>query len=272
MAVFGIEFTSGFAQILYTFVLVLIGASAVWLFWRLRQNEQLLVSVRRENSKLRHEVANVTGWTSNGRLPADWQERLRAETASAADYQNLLGLEKSREPMLLAAHQALAGVQPPVFASGESSEEVGRAHARITELIDALAGEQLDPLPALANGDFDKLFCFWRRLEAYFPDHPETDAYGVAGHAVIDLLRRNDVNIFAPRPLSVESAKNCVFTTEDGERLRDIARIRTMAFTASNRFTTPQRGEELVIDCERPGWSGPNGQKNARILILDRSW
>jgi hypothetical protein len=272
MVVFGIEFTSGFAQVLYTLALLVLGGSAVWLFRRLRQNQKLLDLVRRENSKLRHEVANVTGWTANGRLPEDWPEKLRAETAAAAGYSISSGLDTLREPLLHAAHQALAAIEPPVFASSDSADEMGRAHARIIDLIEGLANERIDPLPALANGDLDKLFCFWRRLEAYFPDRPETDAYGIAGHAVVDLLRRNDVSLFAPRPLSVESAKNCVFTTEDPERLRDIPRVRTVAFAASTRFTTPQRGEELVIDCERPGWSGPSGQKNARILILDRSW
>jgi hypothetical protein len=100
MVVFGIEFTSGFAQVLYTLVLLVLGGSAVWLFRRLRQNEKLLVVVRRENSKLRHEVANVTGWTANGRLPEDWPEKLRAETAAAAGYTGSSVLETLREPML----------------------------------------------------------------------------------------------------------------------------------------------------------------------------
>ncbi len=63
-----------------------------------------------------------------------------------------------------------------------------------------------------------------------------------------------------------------MFTTDDSEKLRDISRIRTAAFAASSRLANPQGGEELVIDCERPGWEGPNGRKNPRILILDRSW
>lgn len=272
MVVFGIEFTSDLAQILFILVLLAVGGCAIWLFRRLRQNGRLLEIVRHENSKLRHEVGNVTGWTANGRLPEDWQEKLRAETAAAAGYANAMSQGNQREPLLFAAHQALAAIEPPVFASSDSAEEVGRVHKRITDLVDALANERIDPLLALANGDFDKLFCLWHRLETYFADYPETDVYGIAGHAATDLLRRHQVSIYAPRPLSVESAKNCVFSTEDPERLREIPRVRTVAFAASTRFTTPQRGEELVIDCERPGWSGPNGQKNARILILDRSW
>jgi hypothetical protein len=272
MVVFGIEFTSGFAQVLFVLLLILIAGIVVGLLVRLQRNNKLLTTVRQENGKLRNEVANITGWTANGRLPENWQEKLRIEAAGSDRMADNVGPDAPREPLLAAAHQALAACEPPHFASSEGTEEVSRAHARIVDLVDGLASGRIDPLPALANGDLDKLFCLWRRLETYFPDHPEADAYGVAGHAVMDLLRRSQVNVFAPRPLSVESAKNCVFTTEDSERLRDIPRVRTAAFAVNTRFSTPQRGEELVIDCERPGWSGPNGHKNARILILDRSW
>ncbi|WP_422369915.1 hypothetical protein [Hoeflea sp.] len=269
---FGIEFTSAIAQVLFVFLLIVVVGIVVGLSIRLRRNSKLLSSVRQENGKLRNEVANITGWTANGRLPENWQEKLRSETAGADGPADRVRPDAPREPLLAAAHKALAACEPPHFASREGAEEVSRAHARIIDLVEGLATGRIDPLPALANGDLDKLFCFWRRLETYFPDHPESDAYGVAGHALMDLLRRNQVNVFAPRPLSVESAKNCVFTTEDSERLRDIPRVRTAAFAVNTRFSAPQRGEELVIDCERPGWSGPNGHKNARILILDRSW
>ena len=272
MAVIGIEFTSGFARVLFTVLLMVFVAGVIWLFRRLHQSETLLSSVRRENGKLRNEIANITGWTTNGRLPEDWQEKLRGETAAVAGVAPSTGADAPTELLLTAAYHALVAIEPPYFASSDTAEDMVLTHQRIIGLIKSLAGGQIDPIPALANGDLDKLICLWRRLEAYFPDQPETDAYGVAAYAVLDLLKRSDVNIIAPRPLSVESSKNCVFTTEDGERLRDISRVRTAAFAASARFTKPQRGEELVIDCERPGWSGPSGHKNARILILDRSW
>jgi len=272
MAVIGIEFTSGVAQVLFTILLAGIVVAAVWLFRRLRQSETQLASIRRENGKLRNEIANITGWTTNGRLPEDWQERLRNDRADAAGATPPAGAEAPRELVLMAAHHAMVSIEPPHFASSDSAEEVSRTHKRIVDLIEGLAVERIDPVPALANGDMDKLMCFWRRLEAYFPERAETDAYGLAAYAVLDLLKRRQVQVTAPRPLSVESVKNCVFTTDDGEKLRDISRIRTAAFAASSRFTNPQGGEELVIDCERPGWSGPNGRKNPRILILDRSW
>lgn len=272
MAVIGIEFTSGVAQVVFTVLLVGIVVAAAWWFRRLRQSEAQLASIRRENGKLRNEIANITGWTTNGRLPEDWQERLRNDKAAASGAMQPAGAEVTGELVLTAAHHALVSVEPPHFASNDSAEEVSRAHTRIVDLIEGLAAQRIDPVPALANGDMDKLMCLWRRLEAYFPDRSETDAYGLAAYAVIDVLRRRQVQVMAPRPLSVESVKNCVFTTDDGEKLRDISRIRTAAFAASSRFSNPQGGEELVIDCERPGWSGPNGHKNPRILILDRSW
>ena len=272
MAVIGIEFTSGIAQVLFTALLVGVVVAVFWLFRRLRQNEAQLASIRRENGKLRNEIANITGWTTNGRLPEDWQERLRNDKAGASGATPPAGAEVPGELVLMAAHHALLSIEPPHFASSDSAEEVSRAHKRVVDLIEGLAVERIDPLPALANGDMDKLLCFWRRLEAYFPDRAETDAYGLAAYAVLDLLKRRQVQVTAPRPLSVESAKNCTFTTDDSEKLRDISRIRTAAFAASSRFSKPQGGEELVIDCERPGWSGPNGRKNPRILILDRSW
>ncbi|WP_417414561.1 hypothetical protein [Hoeflea sp.] len=272
MAVIGIEFTSVFAQVLFTVLLVAIVIAAFWVFRRLRQGEIQLASIRRENSKLRNEIANITGWTTNGRLPEDWQERLRNDKVAAGGAMPAAGSEAPREPVLVAAHQALAAVEPPFFASSDSAEEVTRAHKRIVDLIEGLAAERIDPVPALANGDMDKLLCLWRRLEAYFPDREQTDAYGFAAYAVLELLKRSQVQVMAPRPLSVESVKNCVFTTDDSEKLRDIPRIRTAAFAVNSRFTNPQGGEELVIDCERPGWNGPNGRKSPRILILDRSW
>jgi len=272
MAVIGIEFTSVFAQVLFTALLVVVVVLAFWFYRRLRQGEAQLESVRRENGKLRNEIANITGWTTNGRLPDDWQERLRNDKTIAAGTTPAAGPDAPRELVLVAAHHALVSVEPPHFATNDSAEEISRTHKRIVDLIEGLAVERIDPVPALVNGDLDKLLCFWRRLEAYFPDRPETDAYGLAAYAVLDVLKRKQVQVTAPRPLSVESAKNCVFTTEDGEKLRDISRIRTAAFAASSRFANPKGGEELVIDCERPGWSGPNGRKNPRILILDRSW
>ena len=272
MAVIGIEFTSGIAQVIVTLLLIAAVVAAVWLVRRLRQSEAQLAAIRRENAKLRNEIANITGWTTNGRLPEDWQERLRNEKAGAAGTMPAAGAEAPREPLLMAAHKALASVEPPHFASGDSVEEVSRTHKRIVDLVEGLAVERIDPVPALANGDMDRLMCFWRRMEAYFPDREETDAYSLAAHAVVDLLKRRQVKVIAPRPLSVESVKNCVFTTDDSEKLRDIPRIRTAALGVNSRFTNPQGGEELVIDCERPGWNGPNGRKNPRILILDRSW
>lgn len=268
----GIEFTSAIAQIIFLVLLAAIVVAGFWLFRRLRDNEAQLAAVRRENGKLRNEVANITGWTANGRLPEDWQERLRNEKAVTGVAHPPSGTDVPAEPVLLAAHHALASVEPPHFASSDSAEDVSRAHQRNIDLIAGLAAERIDPVPALANGDMDKLLCFWRRLEAYFPDRAETDAYGLAAYAVLDLFKRREVQIIAPRPLSVESVKNCVFTTDDGEKLRDISRIRTAAFAASSRFANPKGGEELVIDCERPGWNGPNGRKSPRILILDRSW
>jgi hypothetical protein len=71
--------------------------------------------------------------------------------------------------LLQAAHQALAAVEPPVFASSDSADEISRAHKRIIDLIEGLANERIDPLPALANGDLDKLFCFWRGSRPIFP-------------------------------------------------------------------------------------------------------
>ncbi|MDF1610326.1 hypothetical protein PZ897_19265 [Hoeflea sp. YIM 152468] len=272
MAVIGIEFTSGFAQVLFTALLVVIMVLGVWLLRRLRRSEAALGSIRRENGKLRNEIANITGWTTNGRLPDDWQERLRNDKAAAVGTAPHGDSEQPGERILLAAHHALLLVEPPHFASKDSAEQVGRSHKRIVDLIEGLAHERIDPLPALANGDLDRLLCLWRRLEVYFPDRAETDAYGLAAYAVLDLLKRKQVVVTAPRPLSVENTKNCVFTTDDVEKLRDISRIRTAALAASSRFTNPQGGEELVIDCERPGWSGPNGHRSPRILILDRSW
>lgn len=272
MAVIGIEFTSGFAQLLSATLLVAFVVLVVWLFRRLRQSEAALGSIRRENGKLRNEIANITGWTTNGRLPEDWQERLRNDKALEVGAAANSDAEQPGERILMAAHHSLLSVEPPYFASKDSAEEVSRSHKRIVDLIEGLAHERIEALPALANGDLDRLLCLWRRLEVYFPDRAETNAYALAAYAVLDLLKRKQVVVIAPRPLSVESTKNCVFTTDDVEKLRDISRIRTAAFAASSRFTNPQGGEELVIDCERPGWSGPNGHRSPRILILDRSW
>jgi hypothetical protein len=271
MAVIGIEFTSGFAQFFFTILLVAVVVLAVWLYRRLRREEQLLVSIRRENGKLRNEIANITGWTADGRLPEDWQDKLHGgrPPAGAAVSQNA---EPARDIVLVAAHHVLASIDPPRFASSDSGEDLRRTHDRIVELVDGLATGRVDPVPALANGDLDKLLCLWRRLGTYFPDEAETLAYGIAANAVLGLLRSRDILVNAPRPLTVANSKVNIFTTEDDERLRDIALIRTAAFAASSQFTALQAGEELVIDCVRPGWSGPNGHVKPRILILDRSW
>jgi hypothetical protein len=218
MAVIGIEFTSAIAQVIFTLLLLAAVAAAVWLVRRLRRSEANLETVRRENAKLRNEVGNITGWTANGRLPEDWQDKLRSDKAVAPGSAPAVSAEAARQPVLLAAHHALVSVEPPHFASSDSADEISRAHKRIVDLIEGLAAERIDPVPALANGDMDRLFCLWRRLEGYFPDRAETDAYGLAAYAVLELLKRRQVQVKAPRPLSVESVRNCVFTTDDSEK------------------------------------------------------
>ncbi len=197
MAVIGIEFTSAIAQVIFTLLLLAVVAAAVWLVQRLRRSEANLETIRRENAKLRNEVGNITGWTANGRLPEDWQEKLRTDKAVSAGSAPAVSAEAARQPVLMAAHHALVSVEPPHFASSDSADEISRAHKRIVDLVEGLAAERIDPVPALANGDMDKLFCLWRRLEGYFPDRAETDAYGLAAYAVLELLKRRQVQVKA---------------------------------------------------------------------------
>ena len=146
MAVIGIEFTSAIAQVIFIVLLAAVVGTAIWLIRRLRQTETQLASIRRENGKLRNEIANITGWTTNGRLPEDWQERLRNDKAVPGIAPPPVGTEVPGELVLAAAHHALASVEPPHFASGDSADEVSRAHRRNIDLIEGLAAERIDPV------------------------------------------------------------------------------------------------------------------------------
>lgn len=271
MEMIGIEFTSRFTEFLFFAILLAIAVGAYLLVRRLRQNEKLLAVIRRDNSKLRNEIANIIGWNADGRLPDDWQEKLHNNHVSAAS-PTLSISEPSGDPVLLAAYHAFMSIDPPYYASNDSNDAMDREHKRIVDLLEGLARGQIDPEPALANGDFDKLISIWRRLESYYPDKSETFSYGIAANAVLGLLKLKSIQVFAPRPLTVAKSESCVLTTGDDEGLRDIARIRAAAVSASAHLTTLQPGEEIIIDCQRPGWNGPNGQVNPRTLILDKSW
>lgn len=271
MAVIGIEFTSRFTEFLFFAVFLAIVFGVVLLFLRLRQSQKILAVLRRDNSKLRNEIANIIGWTGDGRLPDDWQEKLHNTHTSKAS-SILSKSEKDNNPLLLAAHHALQSIEPPYFASNDTNEALENEHNRTIELMERLALDIIDPEPALANGDFDKLISIWLRLETYFPDETETFAYGIAANAVFGSLKKKAIQVLAPRPLTVANPKNCVLTTDDGEGLRDIKRIRAAALSAGARITTLQPTEEIIVDCQCPGWSGPNGRVNPRTLILDKSW
>lgn len=271
MAVIGIEFTSRFTEFLFFALLLAIVVGAIWLVRRLSRSSSLLAIVRRDNSKLRNEIANVTGWSVDGRLPDDWQEKLHNNHTSAVSPISSKS-EPANDPVMLAAHHAFMSIDPPYFASSDSNETMEREHKRMVDLLEGLALGQVDPEPALANGDLDKLISIWRRLETYFPDETETFVYGIAANAVLALLKKKAIQVVAPRPLMVANAKSCVLTTADDEGLRDITRVRAAALSAGAHLTALQPGDEVVIDCQRPGWNGPNGQVNPRILILDKSW
>lgn len=271
MAVIGIEFTSSIIAVLYFVGLLVIVVGAIWLFRRLTHSTSLLASVRRENSKLRNEIANITGWTMDGRLPDDWQEKLQSNHAASSS-PILSKTEASSDPVLVVAHHAFTSIDPPYFASSESNEAMEQEHKRMVDLLEGLALGQVDPESALANGDFDKLFSTWRRLETYFPDESETFVFGIAANSVLGLLKKKAIQVVVPRPLTVANTKNSEMTTNDGESLRDITRIRAAALSIGGYLSVLQSGDEIVIDCQRPGWNGPNGQVNPRILILDKSW
>lgn len=271
MEMIGIEFSSIIAQVLFVAMLLAIAIFVVWLVVRMKRRERLFSTLRRDNSKFRNEIANITGWTVEGRLPEDWQDKLHNHNPAALS-PNLVNSDSASDPVLLAAHNALAAIDPPYFASNDSNETLEREHKRTVDLLETLAFGKIDPEPALANGDFDKLICMWRRLEAYFPDESETFAYGIASNVTLGLLKKKAIQVLAPRPLTVVNAKNCVLATDDNECLRDITRIRAAVQLTSSHLGALQPTEEIAVDCQRLGWNGPNGLSKPQILILDKSW
>lgn len=271
MAVIGIEFTSKFIELLFFAIFLAIVFGVILLLLRLRQSNKATTALRRDNSKLRNEIANIIGWTADGRLPDDWQEKLHDDHASKSSL-NLSDPETKSDPLLLVAHHALRSIEPPFFASNDTNETMENEHKRTTELMEGLALGLIDPEPALANGDFDKLISIWLRLETYFPDESETFAYAIAANAVLGSLKKKAIQVLAPRPLTVTNPKNCILTTDDDERLREIKRIRAAALSTGGHMTTLQPTEEIIVDCQRPGWNGPNGRVSPKTLILDKSW
>lgn len=271
MAKIGIEFSSIITQVLFFSMLLAVAIFVVWLIVRSKRQERLFAALRRDNSKLRNEIANVTGWTVEGRLPEDWRDKLHNHNPTSVS-PNLTNSESASDPTLITAHRVLASIDPPYFASNDSNENMEREHNRTLELLRSLAYGQIDPEPALANGDLDKLICMWRRLETYFPDETETFAYGMACNAILGLLKTKAIQVLAPRPLTVANAGNCIFATSDGEGLREITRIRAAAQLTSAHLGTLQPTEEFAVDCQRLGWNGPNGLSKPQILILDKSW
>lgn len=268
----GDAYPSASLLLLLALAVITLGVLAGWQFLKFRKLDRSFYDVRRDNSRMRNEIGQLTGWSAQGRLHDDWPELLRTASASQSPDAAASGTAIPNDIFLAAAHEALANVQPPFFCTNDDDDDVRRVHERNVELLERLQEDDSDLLPALANGDMDRLFCYWRRLEAYFPESVEADCYGLAAHTLLSLLKKREIRVLVPRPMSMASANQSEFTTDDRENLREISRIRTMAMASVKRFANLQAGEELVVDCERPGWTGPMGQANPRILILDRSW
>ena len=141
---FGIEFSSIISQILFILVFLAIIVGCIWLLLKLRRGNKHLAQLRTNNTKLRNEIANVTGWTVEGRLPDNWQEKLRS-LDSATVAQVLSTSDNSNDPILMMAHSALASIDPPYFASKYSNETMEREHKRIVQLLEGLARGNIEP-------------------------------------------------------------------------------------------------------------------------------
>jgi hypothetical protein len=228
--------------------------------------------LRLENDKMRQGFGQIAGWSPEGRLPEDWPNIIREKLRPAAPVVEATFAQKTAgcDSLLGAAREVLTSVSSPVLAAGDRPEQANEVHSRTIELLERLEREPKPLLPALANGDLDRLFGYWGRLDVYFPEADQTVPYMLAASVFMIRLKSEGIYIRVPRPLSVVDRAEADFTTEDMEGLRRNNVVRGLA--AAVRFSPASGGERLVVDCISPGWSGPAGGKRPRVLIWDRSW
>lgn len=260
-------------------VLALVVVALAAAFWRERllaarsknDSGRLMARMRAENERFRSAFGGVAGWTADGRLPADWEQRVRDRLAPPpATIEPSPSAEAGGA--FAQARDALAAVSPAFAVAGAGPESAESVHRRSIELFSALAESEQPLQPAMANGDLDGLIGYWLRLESFAPAQEQTSPYRLAAALAIEKLRSEGFAVIAPRPLSVVRQEEADFVTDDSEGLRTNAVIRGALNRLASRMQTLPPGEYLVADCLRPGWSGPGGVRLPRLQIWHRSW
>lgn len=238
--------------------------------FKLEDARQNLARSRKDADQLRQEFARVAGWAPDGRLPANWtdvvRDKLSAESNQAAET-----VSGKVTPISLARDQ-LVEIAAPAILEPRSPDDAARAHERIISVLTTLSREGNPALPALANGDLNQLFCHSHRLEAYFPNAPQTAPYMFAAAAVIQELRSEGIVVQAPKPLSAMRIQDAEIVRQGQDSLRQNPAIRQKVSEMSGLFGSPAQTHGLVVDCVSPGWTSETGGKRPRIIIWDRSW
>lgn len=254
--------------------LVLVLCAAFLLYrqfaFRFEDARHNLARSRKDADQLRQEFARVAGWAPDGRLPANWTEILR-ERLSVESYLAADAVSAKMTPISL-ARDMLAQIAAPVILEPQSPDDAARAHERIISVLTTLSHESNPVLPALANGDLNQLICHSLRLEAYFPNSPQTAPYMFAAAAVIQELRLEGIVLQAPRPLTATRIQDAEIVRQGQESLRQNPAIRLKVSEMSGLFASPAQTHGLVVDCASPGWTSETGGKRARIIIWDRAW
>lgn len=256
--------------------MTLIAAGAVFgvlifvvLLVRIRRDAQSMTSFEAkvdrltvENQQFRTEFASLVNTDSNGEVPKNIAEQVRAKFASDGQ-----GEEQGLTPLALcrAASKSLitARVEPGLmFSENDADDEMHRAIL----VLDSISSGEASILSQLETGELDIVFRLSARHQAYQPRSTGTPFLAYAEAALKLASSREGITIWVPPLLTVQPSE-AVTEVHPEPQLRDSTLVRRVI----DRSQIPDSGV-LILDCLSPGWSTQSEKRPPKVSTLDSSW
>lgn len=254
----------------------LIAASAVIgvliilvLLVRIRRDAQSMASfeakvdtLNAENRQFRTEFASLVNTDSNGEVPKNIAEQVRAKFASVGQ-----GTEQELTMPALCrmASEILksARAEPGLmFSENDFPEEMHRASL----VLDNISSGESPILSQLESGELDIVFRLSARHQTYHPQSTMSPVLAYAEAALKMACLREGITIWVPPLLTVQPGE-LVTEIQPEPQLRDSTLVRR----AIKRLQIPDNGV-LILDCLSPGWSIRSEKYSPKVATLDSSW
>ncbi|SNR74903.1 hypothetical protein [Puniceibacterium sediminis] len=236
---------------------------------RIRRDAQAMTSfeakvdtLKAENQQFRTEFARLVNTDSNGEVPKNIAEQVRARFASDAQ-----GTEQGLPMPALCrtASESLksARAEPGLmFSESDAADEMHRASL----VLDNISSGETPILSQLESGELDIVFRLSARHQTYQPQSTMSPVLAYAEAALKLACSREGITIWVPPLLTVQPSES-VAEIQPEPQLRDSTLVRR----AINRLQIPDNGV-LILDCQSPGWSTRSEQRPPKVVTLDSSW